>query len=197
MQYNLSEITELIRSRRSVAPEHFSERKVHQEQIELLLSNATWAPTHGMTQPWRFAVYANSKKEDLKEAMVKAMTDGVDPLDINTSVLERMQMRMSKASVAIVLCMHRDPAAKVPEWEEIAAMGAAVQNLHLTAVAYGLAGFWATPGVIKKDIFRSFIGIDEHTQCLGIFYVGYPAHQDFKSHRKPLEYVTQWNWDNE
>jgi nitroreductase len=76
-------------------------------------------------------------------------------------------------------------------------MGAAVQNLHLTAVAYGLAGFWATPGIIKKASFKTFIGLDEQTQCVGIFYVGYPAHQDFKSHRKPLEYVTQWNWDNE
>jgi nitroreductase len=197
MQYNLSEITELIRNRRSIAPENYTDRQVHQEQVELLLNNAIWAPNHGMTQPWRFVVFANESKNRLKDAMVEAMTQGVDPMDINPAVLDRMQLRVNKASVAIAICLHRDPAAKVPEWEEVAAMGAAIQNLHLTAEAYGLAGFWATPGVINKPSFQEFLGLDENTRCKGIFYLGYPVVQEYKSHRKPLEYVTKWHWGNE
>ena len=57
MLFNLSEINELIRSRRTIYPEQFSDRKVHIEQIEVLLNNAQWAPTHGNTQPWRFKVF--------------------------------------------------------------------------------------------------------------------------------------------
>ena len=54
MRFNLSEVTELIRERRTIVPEQFSDRKVHKEQLELILNNAQWAPTHGNTQPWRF-----------------------------------------------------------------------------------------------------------------------------------------------
>ena len=45
MRYNLSEITELIRNRRTIYPEQFSERKVHREQIELMLKRHLMAHT--------------------------------------------------------------------------------------------------------------------------------------------------------
>ena len=56
MKFNFSEITELIQYRRTIYPEFFSSRKVHKEQIELLLENARWAPTHKLTQPWFYKV---------------------------------------------------------------------------------------------------------------------------------------------
>ena len=67
MKYNLSEINELIKDRRTIYPEFFSERKVHKEQIELLLNNAIWAPSHGLTQPWRFKVFMDEGKVRLGE----------------------------------------------------------------------------------------------------------------------------------
>ena len=46
MKYNLSEVTELIKNRRTIYPEQYSSRKVQKDQIEILLNNAIWAPTH-------------------------------------------------------------------------------------------------------------------------------------------------------
>ena len=57
MRFNVSEINECIRTRRSIYPVQFSSRKVHKELIETLLENARWAPTHKLTQPWRFKIY--------------------------------------------------------------------------------------------------------------------------------------------
>jgi nitroreductase len=109
-----------------------------------------------------------------------------------------MKDRILTASVVIAVNMHRDPAQKVPEWEEVAAMGAAVQNLHLTATAYGLAGFWATPAVIQHEMMREFLQLTDGMTCLGFFYLGYPKEDgEFKSHRKPLEYVTTWRMSDE
>ena len=57
------QITELIRHRRTVKPidnagsSNYSEREITRETIELLTANANWAPTHGLTEPWRFCVY--------------------------------------------------------------------------------------------------------------------------------------------
>ena len=61
MRHNLSETTELLRDRRSISPERYSSRKVHKEIVEQVLTNATWAPTHGMTQPWRFKAYVGEE----------------------------------------------------------------------------------------------------------------------------------------
>ena len=65
MRYNLSEITDIIKDRRSIKPEAFSARKVHKEIITNVLNNALWAPTHGMTQPWRFKVFTGDARKRL------------------------------------------------------------------------------------------------------------------------------------
>ena len=54
MKFNLSEVRELIKERRTIYPHQFSDRIIHKEIIEELLNSAIWAPSHGMTQPWRF-----------------------------------------------------------------------------------------------------------------------------------------------
>ncbi len=195
MHYNLSEITDLIKNRRSVAPEHYTTRKIHKEQVELLLNNAIWAPNHGMTQPWRFVVINGNKKAALADLAYQAMVEGKSADEINPVKLERMVNRLNLASVVIAIIHQRDATAKVPEWEEIAAIGAAVQNLHLTAHAYGLAGFWATPGILPNQNIRAFLELESNQFCKGFFYLGYPAGNDHKSHRKPIEYVTKWKWD--
>jgi nitroreductase len=41
---------------------------------------------------------------------------------------------------------------------------------------------------------KAFVGLPENGEVLGIFYMGYPEDGAWpKSHRKPLEYVTDWN----
>ena len=67
MRFNLSEINELIRERRTIYPEQFSTRIVHKEQVELILNNAQWAPTHGNTQPWRFKVFMEDGRQPLAD----------------------------------------------------------------------------------------------------------------------------------
>ena len=69
MKYNLSEITELIKNRRTIYPKFFTSRKVHKEIGEHLLNNATWAPTHGNTQPWRFKVYMGESRSKLRDKL--------------------------------------------------------------------------------------------------------------------------------
>ena len=70
MKYNLSEITAVIQDRRSIAPEDYSDRKVHREIIEDVLNNAKWAPTHGMVQPWRFKIFLNESVKIAGEKLI-------------------------------------------------------------------------------------------------------------------------------
>ena len=71
MKYNLSEISDVIKNRRTIYPEFFSSRKIHKEIVEKILNNAIWAPTHGKTQPWRFKVYMDDAKIKLGEKLAE------------------------------------------------------------------------------------------------------------------------------
>ena len=64
--------------------------------------------------------------------------------------------------------------------------------MHLTCAAYGLAGFWATGGPMIGDPMRDYLGLGPEDQALGLFYIGYPAIEWPKSHRRPLDQVVHW-----
>ena len=192
MKYNLSEITEVIKNRRTIYPEMFSSRKVHKEIVEDLLNNAIWAPTHGNTQPWSFKVFMDEGLQKLsafQSSLYKELS-GVD----NFKELKHKKLidRPLLSSVVIAVCLNRDPQEKILEIEEVEAVACAIQNMHLTCTAYGLGGFWATPKLIYHSKMNEFLGIEEKDKCLGLFYVGYPEVNWPKGQRKPIEYMTEW-----
>ena len=192
MRYNLSEINDLIRNRRTIYPEQFSARKVHKEQVELLLNNAQWAPTHGNTQPWRFKVFTDAGLQKLSDFLGKTYLELTPVEDQNDMKLAKMIARPLKSSVVIAICMERQKDERILEIEEIESVACAIQNLHLSCTAYGLGGFWATPKLIYHQKMNDFLNINEKDKCLGLFYIGYPSIDWPKAHRKPLEYTTEW-----
>jgi nitroreductase len=193
MRYNLSEINELIRNRRTIFPEQFSERKVHREQIEVMLNNAQWAPTHGNTQPWRFNVFMEDGLSTLSQFLGSTYLKLTTEDQQNDAKLGKLIRRPLLASAVIAVSMKRQLEEKVMEIEEIEAVACAIQNMHLTCTAYGIGGFWSTPKLIYTNEMNDFLNLEENDKCLGLFYIGYPAIEwPTNSHRKPIEYNTKW-----
>ena len=58
-------IDDIIQNRRSIYPSQFNDKPIKKSLINKLLENANMAPTHKLTQPWRFRVLQNKAKEDL------------------------------------------------------------------------------------------------------------------------------------
>lgn len=192
MKYNLSEITDLIKDRRTIYPEQFSDRKIQKDQITNILNNALWAPTHGNTQPWRFVVFTDDSRQDLSTILGKTYLEIIPKENQNDLKLARMMARPLKSSVVVAVIMNRDETRKISELDEIGAVSSAIQNMHLTCTAYGIGGFWATPKVIFTPQMNEFLKIGADDKCLGLFYMGYPAVEWPKGQRRPLEYVTEW-----
>ena len=192
MRFNLSEINELIRERRTIYPEQFSDRKVHKEQIEVILNNAQWAPTHGNTQPWRFKVFTEEGRQTLSTFLGGAYLELTPVKEQSDLKLKKLVSRPLKSSVVIAACMERQKEETIPEIEEIEAVACAIQNMYLTCTAYGLGGFWSTPKLIYSELMNDFLQLGQKDKCLGLFYIGYSKEQWPKSHRKPLEYSTEW-----
>lgn len=194
MKYNLSEISAVIKDRRTIFPEMFSDRKIHREQVETILNNAIWAPTHGLTQPWAFTVFTGDGLTTLSDKLADLYTRLTPADSVSEMKLNKLRSRPLMAGAVIAVSLKRDEKSKISELEEIEAVACAIQNMYLTCTAWGLGAFWSTPGIIYKPEMNEFLGLGEKDKCLALFYIGYPK-PDIewpKSHRRPIEYYTTW-----
>ncbi len=192
MKFSLSETTDLIRHRRTIYPKDYSDRVVQREMIERIIANGTWAPNHGMTQPWRFTVFTGAEREPLSLFIATEYARVTPPEKFLQKKLDTMTQRVLQSSVVIGLGMERDPNGKISERDELLATACAVQNMHLTCTAYGLGAFWASSAALTGEGMRRFLKLSDEGIALGLFYMGYPSVEWPKGYRKPLEHVVRW-----
>jgi len=192
MKYDLSEITEVIRNRRTIYPEQFTERKVQKDMVQHILTNALWAPTHGKTEPWRYIVYSGEGRKKLAAAAEQLYRAHAPGDQFSEAKLSKIMGKIEKSSVIVVMVCRRTPDTKIPEIEEIEATACAAQNAMLTATAYGLGAFWSSPKFLYEKGAAEVFGFEPADTVTGFLYLGYPAVDWPRSHRKPLEYVTTW-----
>jgi nitroreductase len=175
MLENLTALSELIRRRRSIKPVDMdSTRPVDRNLLMQLLENANWAPTHGLTEPWRFNICQGAARQELSEAMQTIYRETTPAAEFREDKLQKMAENPLRAPVVIVSWMERRGGDKIPELEEIEAAACAVQNLHLSASAAGLAGYWSTPPLVYTPQFARWLAIRPEDRCLGLFYLGWP-----------------------
>ncbi|MBP6390394.1 MAG: nitroreductase [Flavobacteriales bacterium] len=192
MRHSVSDLSDLIRDRRTVQPKDFTDRVVQRDVVERVLGNGTWAPTHGMTQPWRFKVFAGEARQRLSTFMGEEYTRLTAPEKFLPRKFENVTQRPLQSSVVVALGMARDPKGKISDLEEQLAMACAVQNMYLTCTAYGLGAFWGTGAAATGEGMRRFLGLAEGDRCMGLFFMGYPAVEWPKGYRKPLPDVMEW-----
>jgi len=164
-------INKIIKNRRATPPKFLAKKEIPKTLIELLLENANWAPTHKNTEPWRFKVYTGEPKQqlanDIYSLLTKKVTEG-EPLNIQK--IDKFKDALERVPVAIAIVFERDAAERVPEWQEIAAVSMAVQNMWLTATSLGLGAFWSTPEFLP--LLNDVVEIQPGQKLLGFFYVG-------------------------
>ena len=138
MEYNKEEINRLIRNRRSHFPKQYAEgQPVDDAIVTQILENATWAPSHGNLEPWKFVVFTGEGLQKLAQFQAELYKKEAGD-NFKETVYQNLLANPLRASHVIALCLKRDPNKKFPEQEEIAAVSCAVQNMYLTTTAYGL-----------------------------------------------------------
>ena len=183
-------IEEAILYRRSVFPEQFEDGPIPNEKIERLLALANCAPTHKKTEPWRFKVACGEKKQQLAEHMALLYKNSVPQKKYSTFKEKKVKQKVEKSAVVLAICMQRDLKERIPEWEEIAAVAMAVQNLWLSLEAEGLGGYWSSPDFI--DQMGSFLNLAEGEKCLGFFYLGNYGGMTVKGHHGDYKEKVHW-----
>ena len=165
-------LAEVIETRRTVKPHSYSGEEIDRGTIEKILESANWAPNHGRTEPWRFKVYCGAGKQRLLELMKSLYTETTPQEKYNPAKMDKMEVNCKLSSHIVVIMMKRQEIERVPEIEEVEAVACAVQNLALTATAYGVSGYWSSGGITYKDATRESFGLAEKDLVLGFYYLG-------------------------
>lgn len=192
MKFDLAQASELIRRRRTIYPENFSSRDVDPDVVREILTNAVWAPTHGLTQPWRFVVYSGAGRNPLIGVMDELYKKHTPEDQYIRAKHERMLSRVGASPVIISVAMRRTPNSKIPEIEEVEAVACACQNILLSAAAAGLGAFWSSPKFIYTDEAAEKFGFEPGDKMQGIIYLGHPQGETPTGRRKPLEDFVKW-----
>jgi len=137
-------------------------------------------------------VFQDQARQNLSDALGQSYVNYIAKEKQNDLKLAKMMQRPLRASVVIAVSMKRDENKRISELDEMAAVSAAVQNMLLTCTAYGLGSFWSTPSVLHSPDMKKFLNLEEEDICMGLIYIGYPVEEWPTSHRKPLEYITEW-----
>jgi len=188
-------ISEIIKSRRAVFPAQYNNEPIGREEIMKILEAANWAPTHRRTEPWRFKVFLGDAKEKLADSVYKLLEEKIaNGAAINSQKAEKFRENLKHVPASIAIIIQYDEAKRIPEWEEIAAVSMAVQNMWLTATESGLGAFWATPQFLP--LLNEILEIKPGQQLLGFFFVGYIALDYPSPGRNSIESKIEW-FENE
>jgi len=147
------DLEEAIRSRRT--HKAFRRDPVPRETLEELFELARWAPSHNLTNPWRFRVVGPQALAALKEA---AGPESAPKLD---------------RAPTLVVASAVQTGAAVQDEEDLLAVGVACYIVLLAAHERGMAGYWRTPGVLRTAAGRAAVGLPDDEHFVGLLHLGW------------------------
>jgi nitroreductase len=166
---NLGELAAQRRTHKVFGPE-----PVPREVLLELLDVARLAPTHHLTQPWRFRVLG-------PDALARLKACG--------GPSEALKLGRAPTLVVASAALTGD---LVQDEEDVCAAAAAVMLVLLAATERGLASYWRTPAVLRSANGREALGIPRGERILGLLHFGAPAREPAAREREPVEHYVQF-----
>jgi nitroreductase len=141
------------------------------EDLDRLLQAAARAPDHGRLQPWRFTVLEGAVRDAFTAAAAEAKRVRVPTLTADQVGAEREKMNRSPVIVVIGCAVNREQS-KVPEIEQVVAVGAAAENLFLAAHDLGLGVMWKTGAAAYDPAVKAVVGLRPDDHIVAIMHLG-------------------------
>jgi F420 biosynthesis protein FbiB-like protein len=188
------DVMQAIGERRSIRK--FTDRPVPRKLIETVLEAAIRAPSGKNAQPWRFLVLQGEKKDQLVD-LVQEQVLALQAKGMGTgSALPSVHI-MRQAPVAILVYNSRQKRAgdrnginRYMHLVDTQSIGAAIQNLLLSATGLGLGSLWICDVFYADEAIGAHVGRQEELVCA--ISLGYPAETPAARPRIPVSEVTTW-----
>lgn len=180
-----------IMARRSIR--EYENKPVSREAIEAILDAATKAPSGKNRQPWRFVVLQGSRKAELAAIMAHAAALRKEQgLDIGSCELSIKAITQSSAVVAVFNVFSTEEADynHYRLMTDTQSIGAAIQNMLLTAQSFGLGTLWMCDIFYAEREIRAWL--NRSSELVAAVAIGYAAQAPFPRSRKDWQEVTEW-----
>jgi nitroreductase len=140
------------------------------EHLDLLLNAARRAPDHGRLKPWHLIVLDGAAKERFAAAAAEAKRRRIPALTDEQVAADRDKILRSPTIIVVGCSVREHP--KVPEIEQIVAVGAAAENLFLAAHALGYGVMWKTGAAAYDPDVKATLGLKPSDHVVGVIHVG-------------------------
>ena len=185
-------LQEIVINRRSTKPADFNGKQIDDQQIRQLLELANWAPSHGLTEPWRFVVYSGEAVRQFCREHAEQYRRTTPPDKFAEAKYEKQAHNGDHASHILVVYMKRGTNPNIPALEELCATAAAANNILLGAEALGIAVLWSTGGTVLQPAMKEYLGLGPEDVVLGLLYMGYTNEPRRPGKRSPVSEKTKW-----
>lgn len=182
-------LSSIIQRRRSIFPPSYTAEEIPDELIWKVLESANFAPTHKLTQPWRFIVLRKEGKHKFGIELARLYKEQTAEAQFLQKKYDALVEKADQSSCIIILNAKISPEL-LPEWEEIAAFACAVQNMALTAESLKIGAYWSSPGTIKQ--LPGYFGMEENEKCFGLFFMGFHNEEPRLAKRSPIADKVRW-----
>lgn len=158
-------VLEGIFTRRSVRK--FVTNKIEDEQIQVLIKAATWAPSGKNGQPWKFKIITDEEKIE------------------SISHLSIYEEWMKKAPCFILVFL--DKRISYHYVKDVQSCGAAIQNILLAAHEMGIGSCWIGEILAKENEVKQISEItDDAYELMGIVVLGFEENEAINVGRRDL-----------
>lgn len=201
---------DVIRRRRSVR-KFEPGRRVDREALRRIVDCGRWAPSGANVQCWDFIVIDDpAVRDDVTAIFLRQAQRLVD----HAKGFPAVKKSYLANTVAIIIVLGDPrwkvcfPQASTAEIDEeyrgnneaifLCSLGAAIQNLQLGVTAEGLTSAWLSGGgedETNREL-SALLGYPSWMKAYGTIPIGYPAVDQDRRYRRPLDQVIHWNGYN-
>ena len=188
------DVDQAISQRRSIR--RFKNMTVTRDHIEKILTAATLAPSGKNRQPWRFTVLTGIKKDNLVD-LLEVAVQHLQSMDVETGSAAWTAKIMRQAPVCIVIHNpyftaeeDHNGLARYACLVDTQSIGAAIQNMLLTAEGLGLSTLWICDVFFAEQQIGAFL--DRKDELIAAVSIGYADETPVPRPRISVTDVTTW-----
>jgi len=183
----LNPVIDLVKNR--VSCPKLTQPGPSEAEIEQILACALRAPDHGRIRPWRFHVVAGDSRESLGQVFADVAQESGDCIEAKIEKCRNMPLRSPLMVVAVCEPQQNN---KVPEIEQILAVGAAVQNMQIAISSLGYGSVWRTGEMADAKLVREAFDVSEQGRIVAFLYIGSAEKAPNKPELELSDYVSHW-----
>lgn len=162
MNQSVTPLKEVIKNRRAVKKGYTNE-EVTEDLVRELLADASWAPTHGMREPWRFVFVHQDRLPTFAREVGQTYPD---------ELKENRETYLNEPN-AILVALMENPEQQKQKDENFGAIASLIQNFWLLAWERELGVVWKTNPHIYHEEVEKIVGAKENERIVGFIHLGY------------------------